>query len=209
MSKSYLLLGGLILGSLLSVNVNAKLFKWVDDNGTTHYGETIPPKYANRNVSELNKQGRVQRRIVVLTPEEKRAQRAALAKKKAQDKIDIQTKRRDKALLSTFSNENEIDLARDRGLKQVNARINSVNSMIGSAKAALAGLKNEQNGLSKQSKAIPKSLLDDIADKQSRIARLQRDLRQNEIESAKVTARFNADKLRYRELKGGAPSKSE
>ena len=33
----------------VSLNAEAKLYKWVDENGTTHYGETIPPKYANRN----------------------------------------------------------------------------------------------------------------------------------------------------------------
>jgi len=204
MLKSNLLLGGVIIGSLLCVNAEAKLFKWIDDNGTTHYGETIPPKYANRNVSELSSKGRVKRRIVVLTAEQQRVKDAEIAKKKVEKKAAIHAKRRDRALLSTFSNENEIDLARDRGLQQVSARINSIGTMLSSAKASLAGLQSEQSGLSKQGKTIPKSLLVDIAGNQSRIARLQKDLQQNERESASVKARFDTDKLRFRELKGGS-----
>ena len=47
------LLFALITGITLSFPVAAKLYKWVDDNGTTHYGETVPPEYANSNASVL------------------------------------------------------------------------------------------------------------------------------------------------------------
>lgn len=34
----------LVLLLLAATNVNARIFKWVDENGVTHYSETQPPK---------------------------------------------------------------------------------------------------------------------------------------------------------------------
>jgi hypothetical protein len=39
----------------LSLPADAKLFKWVDDQGVTHYGEVIPPEYANKEKDALTK----------------------------------------------------------------------------------------------------------------------------------------------------------
>lgn len=204
MLKTKWLGAGLVLCGALCTNAEAKLYKWVDDNGTTHYGETIPPEYANKDATRFSDKGRVEKRIEKLTPEELRAREAEDAKKNAAQKAATEAKRRDNALLSTFSNENEIDLARDRGLQQIEARIKSFTTMLKSAQESLDMLHKEQDGLVKQNKAIPKSLLEDIDEGEARAAKLQKDLEQNEQESANVKARFEADKVRYRQLKGDA-----
>lgn len=204
MRKSKLLGLGLVLCSALYGSAEAKLFKWVDDNGTTHYGETIPPEYANKDATRLSDKGRVEKHIEKLTPEELRAKEAEEAKKAAAQKEVIEAKRRDTALLSTFSNEQEIDLARNRGLQQVEARINSVTTMLKSARTSLVDLHTEKDGLTKQNKQIPKSLLEDISEAEARVTKLEKDLAQNEQESANVKARFEADKVRFRELRGAA-----
>ena len=67
------LLVALIAGLTFSFPVAAKLYKWVDDNGITHYGETIPPEYADKDRVELNKDGRVIKSDEVITPERRRA----------------------------------------------------------------------------------------------------------------------------------------
>lgn len=193
----------LVLCCAFCASAEAKLYKWVDDNGTTHYGETIPPEYANKDATKLSDKGRVEQRIEKLTPEEQRARDAEDAKKNSAKQAAIEAKRRDSALLNTFSNENEIDLSRDRSLQQVEARINSINTMLKSAQASLVEHQKEQDGLVKQGKKIPKSLLEDVAESEAQVAKLNKELAQNEQELAKVKARFEADKLRYRELKGG------
>lgn len=199
----------LVLCGAFCASAEAKLFKWVDDNGTTHYGETIPPEYANKDATKLSDKGRVEQRIEKLTPEERRAKEAEDAKKNSAQQAAIEVKRRDSALLNTFSNENEIDLSRDRSLQQVEARINSINTMLKSAQASLVEHQKEQDGLVKQGKKIPKSLLEDVAESEAHVAKLNKELAQNEQELASVKARFEADKLRYRELKGGNASASK
>lgn len=193
---------GLMVCALCSMQAEAKLYKWVDDSGTTHYGETIPPEYANKDATRFSDKGTVEKHIEKLTPQEQSARAEEEAKKAAAKQSATETKRRDNALLSTFSNEQEIDLARDRGLQQIEARINSFTTMLKSAQDSLAALHKEEEGLQKQNKAIPKSLVEDISEGEARVAKLQKDLSQNEQESANVKARFEADKLRYRELKG-------
>ncbi len=42
-----------------STTAEAKLYKWVDDKGVTHYGEVIPPEYSNKSNALLSDQGRL------------------------------------------------------------------------------------------------------------------------------------------------------
>lgn len=198
---------GLVLCGAICANAEAKLFKWVDDNGVTHYGETIPPEYANKDAARLSDKGRVEKRIEKLTPEEKQAKEAEDAKKKTEQQATVEAKRRDAALLGSYSNEKEIDLARDRALQQVQARVDSYTTMSKSAQDSLAGLRKEQADVEKQGKKLPKSLLEDIAEGEARVAKAQKDLAQSEQEMIAVKARFEADKLRFRELKGTAAGK--
>jgi len=202
MRKSKLWGLSLLLSSAICVNVEAKLFKWVDDNGITHYGETIPPEYANKDATQLGSKGQVEKHIEKLTPEEKRQRENEDAKKNTAQQANVESKRRDNALLSTFSNEKEIDLARDRSVQQVEARISSIKTMLGSAEGSLAGHHKEQDNLLKQNKKIPTSLTEDIAEGESRVSKLHKDLTQEEQELATVKARFDGDKKRYQELKG-------
>src|SRR5574340_619796 len=119
MIDSRLLVSAAALCAAVSMNAEAKLFKWVDENGTTHYGETIPPEYADRDTKQLSK-GRITDR------KEKFDAKGKVTTEKsdpAAEKAALEARRRDDALLSTYSNESEIDLSRDRNLLQVEARV--------------------------------------------------------------------------------------
>ena len=184
-----------------SVPAAAKLYKWVDDQGTTHYGETIPPEYANKDRTELNKTGRTVK-TNVLTPDELRAKEKEDAEKRASEKAVQEQKRHDQTLTSTYSNSKEVDLARSRSLQQVDARINSMNTQIKMASGNVLGLQNEAAGYTKANKPVPASLKEDLDDAQSRLDKLQQTLDKLKAEKAAVEARFDADKARYHELTG-------
>lgn len=191
-----------IAGIAFSFPVAAKMYKWVDDKGTTHYGETIPPEYAHKDRSELGKSGRVIEKKEVLTPEERRAREQADIKKRADDEVALERKRRDKALISTYSNEQEIDLARNRNLQQIEARINSINSQLKTANNNLLAFQKEAETLTKAGKKIHPSLQEDLKESQSRLTLLQQDMEKAKVEKAALDARYDADKARYKELTG-------
>jgi len=181
----------------VSLNAEAKLYKWVDENGTTHYGETIPPRYANREAQTLDK-GRLQER------ESSRNKPGQSNKVKTEE--EVKAERHDNALINTYSSEEEIDLARDRNLQQVEARISSYSTLLKSANENLASLQQEHERILSQKRKIPKSLEEDLVEAQQRIDKFQADLNTSNEELEAVKTRYAADKARYRELKGLSPA---
>lgn len=204
--KSGLLVALAIVGIIFSLPAAAKMYKWVDDQGVTHYGETVPPEYANKNRTELNQSGRVVKTQDVLTPEERRAERDAKeqaeAKKREEEKADLERERRDKMLVNTYSNVAEIDLARKRNLQQIELRISGINAQIKLTGDNLLGLQKEADGYTATNRKIPPSLQEDLQQTQARLDKLQKDLEKPAAEKAALEARYDADKARYRELTG-------
>ncbi len=200
MPKSPLLIA-LFVGITFSLPAAAKMYKWVDDKGVTHYGETIPPEYANKDRVELDK-GRVTKKIEIMSREDRQAQKETEDKKREADKVTRDQKLRDTTLTNTYSNSGEVDLARKRSLQQVEARITSNQSQLKMAKASLVGLQQEAEKRTKANQPVSESLQEELSQSQSRIARLQKNLETSLAEKASVEAKFDADKARYIELTG-------
>jgi hypothetical protein len=200
------LLVALFFCFFLSTPATAKLYKWVDENGTTHYGETIPPEYADKDREELNKAGRVIKKQDVLTPEEVRAEREAReqaeARSREEEQAALERKRRDRALIDTYSSADEIDLARKRNLQQVELRINGINANLKRAGDNLLDLQKEADTYTKANKIVPDDVQDDLKKAQARRDKLQKDMDQAQAEKAAINARYDADKARYKELTG-------
>lgn len=199
MTKLNLLIA-LIVGTTFSLPTAAKMYKWVDDKGTTHYGETIPPEFAGKDRVELNKEGRIVKKIGVLTAEEHRVKKETEAKKLADEKIALEQKRHDATLTNTYSNEAEIDLARKRNLQQIEARITNNQSQLKMANESLLSLQQEVEKRTKVNKPVPVSLQEDILQSQTQADKLKKILDKSLAEKAVVEARFDADKARYKEL---------
>jgi hypothetical protein len=196
------LLSALIVSSLFSVPAEAKLYKWVDDKGVTHYGETIPAEYANKNRSELDKTGRVVNTTDVLTPEEHRAKEATDVKHKADLEVVRNQKLHDSSLLNTYSNVKEIELARARNVQQIDARAQISNKQLGEASKTLADLKTKADAKTKTGKPLPPYLKEDIDAAQSAVDKLNKDLSIINADKAALEARYDADAARYKELTG-------
>lgn len=200
------MLVALVLGVSFSFPVNAKLYKWVDESGTTHYGETVPPEYADKDRAELNKTGRVVKKHDVLTSDEVRAARDAReqedARKREEEQAALEQKRRDRALVDTYSSVKEIDLARQRNLQQIELRIVGINANIKRANENLLGLQKEADSYTGANKKVPASLQEDIEEARARVNKLQKDLEKPLAEKAVIEARYDADKARYQQLTG-------
>lgn len=196
------LLFALIAGATFCSPVSAKMYKWVDDQGTTHYGQTIPPEYAGKDRQILNKSGVIVKTQDVLTPEELRAQESEVNKIRTNEDEARDRRRYDKSLTDTYSSVEEIELSRSRNLQQVDARINSINSQLKMANKNLLGFQKDVADRSKAGGKIPASLRDDLKEAQERVQHLQQDMDKYKAEKQAVQARYDADKSRYKELTG-------
>lgn len=182
------------LFAFFGMNAEAKLFKWVDDKGETHYGEVVPPEYADRERMQLEKGHEVKK-------QEKAKDTGA--KEAVETPEEIEQKRRDQALLGTFSSEGEIDLARDRNLQQVNARMTSIQMRLKTAQEDLDGYQKEKDAMIKAGKPVDKVLQEQLDQAASKKAKLQDDMVKSEAEAAAIKARYAADKQRYHDLTTG------
>lgn len=189
---------------VFSTAVEAKLYKWVDDKGATHYGEVMPPEYTNKSNVLLNDKGRLIKRNEEVNNTERRANEEDEAKKRIDNEAKIELSRKDKALLNTFSNEKEIDLARDRNLHQVESLISSIQSLQRSARESLKNYQQEAEGIKRAGRKLPVSLQADITEGENKLAKLQLDLVKAQEKAASVKASYEADKMRLRELNGSA-----
>jgi hypothetical protein len=116
---------GLTLAILLmAVTCWATTYRWVDEHGTIHYGDSMPPQYAGVGHQELDAQGRVIRRVE--SASRMAADKEALARKAAEEQTIRAQQQHDNALLSTFGSSQEIDQTRDRVLAQEQALLNGL-----------------------------------------------------------------------------------
>lgn len=155
----------------------AATYRWVDESGRVHYGDSIPPQYAGRGHSELNAQGRVIKRVdKAPSSETARKQREAEARRKAEEaRAERESQRRDNALLATYSRVEELDQARKRAL--------------GQEQSLLATLESLRKNSASQSEI---KYLDSLIK-----------MRQDNLDS--LRAKFDADRARYLELTGRQP----
>jgi len=111
----------LLLSSGSSLAVTIK--KWVDENGVTHYGTSVPPQYKDKAHSELNRRGiEVRRHDRAPTPEEIEQQEALAALRAEQQKLLEEQQARDRILLNLYRNEDDLIMARDGKIAQIDSQ---------------------------------------------------------------------------------------
>ncbi len=192
----------LLAGLIFSLPVFAKTYKWVDDKGVTHYGETIPAEYASKDRTLLNKSGVVIEKQEVLTPAERRIKEADEAKVRDDAAQVRDQRRRDKSLTNSYNSVEEIELSRTRSLQQVDARIDSIGSQLNMDKNNLLALQKDAASRSAAGGKIPAGLQDEIKEAQARVKRTQQDLDKYKADKLIINTRYDEDKARYKELTG-------
>ena len=113
---------------------------WKDKAGkTVGCGDKVPPEYQDNATGTLNKRGEiVNQGEASMSAEQRKAQQADAEKKKQEEAQRAEEKRKDRALLDSFSNEKEIDLKRARDIQQLEVNIAAQQSLIKSMKIGRA-----------------------------------------------------------------------
>ena len=193
-------LAAFVLAALLAHagNARAALYKWVDDQGVVHYTDKVPPEAVNKGNVELNKQGvPLKKTEPAPTSEQLKAKALEDERQRALAKQQEEVARRDRALLASYTSENEINIARGRAMQ-------TIDNVIQSAQAYVAGLNKRRDAvLAKKGVAgdTPPADLDrELAMLNGEIERQTDLLAQKKREAATVTAKYDADKQRWREL---------
>jgi hypothetical protein len=207
-----MLKGILVLAAVLaSFAAQAQqIIKCVGKDGKTYVGSTMPPQCAGQATDQMNKQGQVVKRTeAMLTPEQRAAKEAADKVRKEQEaeaaRKEKDEARKNKALLSTYGSEKDIEVARSRALADNERAVKQTQDKIAQIDKAGAALKKELEFYSGKNKP-PAKLSQDI--QSNAIDRkAQEDLlaaKQKEVEV--INAKYDEDKRRYLELTRGPGS---
>jgi len=172
------------------------MYKCVDGRGMVYYSDKLTPEC--NQVEEMNRQGRVVKKHETAKPDVA-AKTAADQQGGAKDATE--RRRRDRALIATYTSEGEIDLARDQSLVIPLQASKTVENRLAKANAQLFDLKTQANRLAEQQRAIPPHLLEEIDAKQTEVSAIEAELQQRKKYADALRAKYEADKLRYRELK--------
>ena len=184
-----------------------KLYRWVDKNGQLHYGDSIPPEYAEQDRDILNRHGiAVGHEEGLVTPEEARAKAAA---DKAAKDIQLQ-KQRDRTLLQVYQSVEEIEVLRDRRLELIEAQLTIQEQSLANLRAKHALLEKQAARYLPRSKEadagpLPEEIALDLQRSSSDIGTQQQNLEKKRLERETIRTTFGADIKRFKELRAVVP----
>lgn len=184
----------------------SRMYKCVDASGKTFYTQTPPKECLGRTVDELDKRANVTRRNEVLTPEQQAARDAERKKKAEEDIAAKEDRRKNAALLNTYSSESDVEEARTRALRAGNEAIKDTEKRIAEGQKRRAALAQEAEFYKKS--AMPPKLKQDLQNNENELKNQQELLDVKKKEIGLINTKYDEDKRRFVELtKGGSGKK--
>lgn len=183
---------------------HTRTYRWVDENGVIHYGDTIPAEYAELPKQVLNEHAvTVQHLAGKKTPEQIERERLAAEKKRI---LELQ-RRRDLALLATYGDVQEILMHRDRRVELFQAQARVTELYLRNTRRRLDSLETLAARFKPYSEdpgapMIDPDHVDDMDTTKQTIARHQHNLKKFENNQVRVIKRFDGDIARFKTLKG-------
>ena len=177
------------------------LYKWVDEQGVTHYGDHIPPEYAGHEQRVINSQGvEINRLEAQKTPEQLAAE--------DQKKLDGQQRQnRDKNLLNTYASVQEIERLRDQRVALLTDQIKVTSQFLEVLNGKLKKLRVTSMRFKPYSSdpnaaAMPDQIAEDLVRVGNDIRTQEQNLSEKRSEETIMSKKFDSDIERFKELKG-------
>jgi NACalpha-BTF3-like transcription factor len=170
-----------------------------DDGGKQTCSDVLPKQCYGRAYREINAQGVTTKRIDAPLTAEQRAQKEAEAKKvKEEEAKRLEQDRKNRALLATYATEQDIDYVRDRTVADIEKAIKGLQEK----QAELAKRKQQLDAEAEfyKKKPMPPQLQTQKRDNDTEMKSLQTAIEGRQKEIGTVKARYDEEKLRYREL---------
>jgi hypothetical protein len=186
---------------LADTTTKVKMYKWVDKDGVTHYGSSIPPEYAAQASQGLNSQGQVvESTSAQKTPAQIAAEQAAQQQATQKAQADALQQEHDKVLLDTYTSVGDMERDRDSKLSAIDAQINVFNGTITGLQSTLADLQDRSSELTSKGKDVPPKLQKQIDDTKTQLIANQQQLLGQEQHKQQVATQYADDIARYKEL---------
>jgi len=176
------------------------LYKWVDKDGVTHYGDHVPPEYATQEQHVLNSRGYEIRHQEA----QKTAEQASADEQKRLDAEQRQL--RDKNLLNTYASVQEIERLRDQRLSLLADQVKVTNQFLETLNGRMKKMRADSmryKPYSSDPKApsMPDQMAEDLVRLSTDMRTQEQNLKQKRSEEATMSIHFESDIDRFKELK--------
>ena len=203
MKPANFLIACVALALLTAADSQTKTYRWVDDQGVVHFGDSVPPEYADKEKQIVNEQGV---HVGVIRGKKTAEELAEEARQARLDEEREKKRRADQALLATYLTVEEIEMHRDRRVELLKAQNQVTELYLRNLNRRLEWLMadaQEYQPFSEDPDApmMPVELNEDIEDTRGRIDRYNKLREKNEEQASMIRARFQEDIDRFRSLK--------
>ena len=181
-----------------------RMYKCVDARGKVYYTQVPPPECLGRDTQELNKSGTLIRKnpaVIPLSPAQEQAREVERRKKIEDEEKSKEERRKNLALLNTYSSEKDIEDARARSLAEAQGAIEDTERSIAGAQKRQKELEAEKEFYVK--KPMPFKLKQEIANNEIQIRNQTVLLDAKKKEISTINAKYDEDRRRYIELTSG------
>jgi len=194
------------VAAIISVDAVAKgkLYRWADENGEVYYSDQVPPQHSKHKRTELNERGLTVKVYEGAKTKQQFKKEQRLAKLRVEQRKLIADQRdRDSALVRTFRNVEEIELALKGQLSTLDVLIKIEHANMHRLKVKLDkkladAAQTERNGY-----AVAKKQIDEINSLRSQIRDHERSITKHTAGKRKLKTKFSRDISRFVALKSG------
>lgn len=183
---------------------------WTNNEGTRECGQSVPPEFSQQRVEIINERGIVVEVKEAAKTKEQLAEEARQKElMKIQQRRQKEQKRRDLILLSMFSTERDINLARSNRVDAIKSLIEITNGNTKTLKENLGAVMTKAADYERAGESPPNELLDDMRNLKRQIADNNDFVEKKLKDIDALDKRFEADLKRFRELKGITPPENQ
>lgn len=181
-------------------SAQAKMYKWVDENGQMHFGDKIPQKYLTKEHDELNERGmKVKHKDAEKTAQEK-AEDQRLEEKRKQAVLEEEKKKKlDRVLLDAYDTEQDLIKARDSRLDDVANQIQLSEAIIRESNKKISSMEEQVAQIKVSGRKVPDNLFESIESEKQQVATQTRVMESHKKRSDEISVKYNDYIKRFRD----------
>jgi len=187
---------------IASSAVQAKMYKWVDDRGVVHFGDTLPPSQLNKERQELNEQGATVKVHPAAETDEQKKERFRVEREAREEAKKIQEQaKQDRVLLDTYTTERDLIAARTARLDAVDSQLQLSESIIEDTRRKLDLTEKQITRIKAGGREVPQNILDKMQSEERQLATHQKVAAAHQKRKQEINNQFDSYVKRFRELK--------
>jgi len=184
-----------------------RLYRWVDSNGTVHYGDHVPPEYSKQERHIVNEHGIQVETLPAQKTENQLAEEARLeALAEAERRRAAELDQRDSILLSTYLSVDEIEALRNRRKELLDGQIRVTEIYLSNLREKLRKLQSDASRFQPynpdpNAPPIHDWLAKELSNTLNSILVYEKTLDDTRVQQTEIVAKFDKDIDRFKSLK--------